>query len=75
MPKTIYITESQLKKLVNEDLTKNDVKSVVKGEISDYVGKNRAFEKRVKEITADVIKELFKTLWQKNNLYSADIKS
>lgn len=69
MPKKIKITESQLKQtmsnLLIEELDKDDVVELFK--------KNRDFEKRVKEISAGVVSELFRILWQRRAFYD-DIK-
>lgn len=69
MPKKIKITESQLKQtmsnLLIEELDKDDVVELFK--------KNREFEKRVKEISAGVVSELFRILWQRRAFYD-DIK-
>lgn len=69
MPKKIKITEAQLKEsmsnLLIEELDKDDVVDMFK--------KNRDFEKRVKEISAGVVSELFRILWQRRAFYD-DIK-
>lgn len=69
MSKKIKITESQLehmkKTLIQEELDKDDVVDMFK--------KNREFEKRVKEISAGVVSELFRILWQRRAFYD-DIK-
>lgn len=69
MPKRIKITERQLKEsmsnLLIEELDKDDVVDLFK--------KNKEFEKRVKEISAGVVSELFRILWQRRAFYD-DIK-
>lgn len=69
MPKKIKITEAQLKEsmsnLLIEELDRDDV--------VDMFQKNREFEKRVKEISAGVVSELFRILWQRKAFYD-DIK-
>lgn len=69
MSKKIIITETQLKEsmsnLLIEELDKDDVVDMLK--------KNREFEKRVKEISAGVVSELFRILWQRRAFYD-DIK-
>jgi hypothetical protein len=69
MSKKIKITENQLKQsmstLLMEELDKDDVVDMFK--------KNRDFEKRVKEISAGVVSELFRILWQRRAFYD-DIK-
>lgn len=65
MSKRIKITESQLKNsglsILSEEMDKEDVIELFK--------KNRDFEKRVKEISAGVISELFRILWQRKGFY------
>jgi hypothetical protein len=69
MSKKIKITEKQLmysmSNLLTEELDKDD--------IVDMFKKNRDFEKRVKEISAGVVSELFRILWQRRAFYD-DIK-
>lgn len=72
MPKKIIISESQLAKIaLNEsEVSKDEIKKVVK----DIAKQDREFEQRVKNIAADVVKNLFKTLWQKFGMYDNDIR-
>ena len=69
MSKRIKITEKQFKdsmsNLLIEELDKDDVVDMFK--------KNQDFEKRVKEISAGVVSELFRILWQRRAFYD-DIK-
>jgi len=55
------ITESQIVKLVTEEMTKSDVLDIVK--------KDRDFEKRIKDITTDVITDLFRILFQHQGIF------
>lgn len=71
MPKKIIINEEQIKRIIaEENLTKNDVDKIV----ANFAKTDREFERRVKNIAADVVKQLFKTLWQKNGIYDHDIR-
>lgn len=69
MSRKIILTENQFKysmsNLLQEELDKDDVVDLFK--------KNREFEKRVKEISAGVVSELFRILWQRRAFYD-DIK-
>ena len=69
MSKNIIITETQFRNamssMLKEELDKDDVVDMFK--------KNRDFEKRVKEISAGVVSELFRILWQRRAFYD-DIK-
>lgn len=69
MPKKIRITESQLKESMSNFL----VEELDKDDVVDMFKKNRDFEKRVKEISAGVVSELFRILWQRRAFYD-DIK-
>ena len=69
MPKNIKITESQLKESMSNLL----IEELDKDDIEDMFKKNREFEKRVKEISAGVVSELFRILWQRRAFYD-DIK-
>lgn len=69
MPKKIKITESQLKNSFSNIL----LEELEKDDIEDMFKKNREFEKRVKEISAGVVSELFRILWQRRAFYD-DIK-
>lgn len=73
MPKKIIISEEQLEKIaINEaETSKEDVKKILK----DVVKQDKDFEKRIKNIAADVVKNLFRTLWQKNGMYDSDIRA
>ena len=69
MPKKIKITESQLKSQMSNFL----IEELDKDDVVDMFKKNRDFEKRVKEISAGVVSELFRILWQRRAFYD-DIK-
>ena len=69
MSKKIKITESQLKESMSNLL----IEEIDKDDVIDLFKKNREFEKRVKEISAGVVSELFRILWQRRAFYD-DIK-
>lgn len=70
MSKKIKITESQLEELMKKSLIQEELD---KDDVVDMFKKNRDFEKRVKEISAGVVSELFRILWQRRAFYD-DIK-
>lgn len=61
----MFFNENKIKELVTEELTKTDVISLLK--------KDKDIEKRIKEITTEVIVNLFKILWQHRNFYDSNI--
>ena len=40
----------------------------------DVVKRDKNFEKRIKEITTDVVVDLFRVLWQRRSSYESEIK-
>jgi hypothetical protein len=55
------ITERQIVDMLTESLEKADLKK--------YIKDDKDFEKRVKEITSNVVTELFRVLWQHNAIF------
>lgn len=70
----VILTESQFAKLLEEEITKSDVDSRIDKKLSDYIKHNKDFEKQVKNIAGEVVKNLFRILWQKNNFYDKEIR-
>lgn len=51
---------------LNEDFDKDDLLHLLK--------KDRDIEKRIKEITTDVVTDLFRVLWQRKSTYESELK-
>lgn len=62
-----------MKRLINEELNKSDVRSITKGELSAFV-KQSEFKNAVKDITADALKNLYKALFQNTNFWQSQVK-
>lgn len=63
--KKALITESQLKRIIAEELKKSDVVDIVK--------KDKDIEKYIKDVTAHVLDKLFQVLWQQKSFYQSNI--
>lgn len=59
--------------VINEELTKNDVNSMISSKIDSFAG-SKDFERVIRKITADCFEELFKTLYQRSNTWTNSIK-
>lgn len=57
------LTENKIISLITEELKKSDVIDIIKND--------NEFEKRVKKITADVVTDLFRVLWQHSNIFKS----
>lgn len=53
---------------LQEDLTKNDVRSEIKNEMS-----TSSFEKKIKQICAEVLSDMYKAMWQKKSFWTNDV--
>ena len=78
--KKIILNESMFERLVTEqiieegDLTKADVKKIVKDAFKSDRELNKEIEKKVKSLVASSVNLLFRTLWQRRNFYEDEIK-
>ena len=59
----MVLTEGQIVEMVTEELQKSDVINLIKHD--------KDFEKKVKEIIADCIAEMFRVLWQHNGIFKS----
>ena len=81
MAKKVIINESTLKKAIASQLleeaglSKTDVENIVKSTIKSDRQLNKDIEKKVKDIAANCVNTLFKTLWQRRNFYENEIKN
>ena len=64
--------QDRINKIITEEITKAEVNSIVSNKIDSELRSND-FKKRVKEITAAVISDVFKVLWQRNNVWKGNV--
>lgn len=62
------INESVIKYIIEEELTRSDVNSIISDKMS-----SQEFKKKVKELASEVVNELFKILWQRNTLWKSSV--
>ena len=61
----LRISESHLRRIITEELKKDDIVDVVK--------KNKDIEQYIKKVAADVLDKLFQVLWQQKSFYQSNI--
>ena len=66
------ISESRIREIINEEISKTEVESIVSNRLSSAYN-SRDFKKAVKDITADVIEDLFRTLWNRSSAWKGGI--
>lgn len=59
---------------INEDVTQSEVRSIVNSKIDDFL-KDRAFEKRVNELTAKVLEKFITQLFNKRIMWTSTLKN
>lgn len=80
MSKKVIISEKFLKNIVanqiltESDLSKNDIVNIVRDTVKNDSQTKKDIEKKVKELVANTVNTLFKTLWQRRNFYEDEIK-
>lgn len=62
------INESAIRDIIEEELTRSDVNSIISDKMS-----SQEFKKKVKELASEVVNELFKILWQRNTLWKSSV--
>lgn len=65
--------DEKLRKMIVEELSKSDIKSMISSGNEDFL-KSKEFKEKVKEICAKTLEELYKILWTRKNFWSDAIK-
>jgi hypothetical protein len=78
----------QIRKILNENITKTDVKNEIKASmdtnefknkieriVKDKLKDNKEIEDKVVEITKNVLTQLYKTLWTKRGFWTSMLKN
>ena len=66
------ISEDRIRQIINEEIIKTEVESIVSNRISSAYN-TRDFKRAVKEVTAEVIEDLFRTLWNRSSTWKGGI--
>ena len=69
------VTKSDIDKAIKVYLTKDDFKSKVEKMVKDKLKDNKELEDKVVEITANVLTQLFKTLWVKRGSWRNNLSN
>lgn len=69
----MQINEEEIKRLLHEELTKGEVRSMIKDELEDYT-KNEKLKKTIRNITADVLEDFLDSLWVRKSFWKGSIK-
>lgn len=67
------IDEEKIRILVEKELTKTDVNSLINSKVESILQSNE-FKRKVKSITADVLEDLYRTMYQRKSFWQSSIK-
>lgn len=56
-----------------EEITKSEVRAIINSRIEDYI-KEKEFEKRIREITSDVLEKYFRMMWNKRGFWKNELR-
>lgn len=68
------ITENEIRKMLREELTKQEVRSIIDDKLSEYL-KDRELKKQIRNIAVDVIDDFFREMWRKNGFWKNPLKN
>lgn len=66
------VSDNRISQIINEEISKTEVESIVSNRLSSAYD-SRDFKKAVREISAEVIEDLFKTLWNRSSTWKGGI--
>ena len=66
------VSDKRISQIINEEISKTEVESIVSNRLSSAYN-SRDFKKAVKDITADVIEDLFRTLWNRSSTWKGGV--
>lgn len=67
------IDEKKIRNIVEEELTKAEVNSLINNKVDSILQSNE-FKRKVKAITADVLEDLYRTMYQKKTFWQSSVK-
>lgn len=67
------IDGNKIRSIIEEELTKTEVNSLINNKVDSILNSND-FKKKVKEITADVLEDLYRTMYQKKTFWQSSVK-
>lgn len=68
------MTDRRIREIINEELKKSEVESMIQSKLQSQLNSN-AFKKKVKELSAAVLSDVFKILWQRNNFWKNSVSN
>ena len=68
----VMVSDNRISEIINEEINKTEVDSIVSNRLSSSYN-TREFKRAVKDITAEVIEDLFRTLWNRSSTWKGGV--
>lgn len=68
----MMISDRRINEIITEEIGKADVESIVSRKLSSSYD-SKEFKRAVKEITAEVIEDLYRTLWNRSSTWKGGV--
>lgn len=68
------INEDYIRKIISEELSKQEVRSMIDSKISSFI-KEREFESKIREMISDAFEHFFKDMYNKRGFWKNGIKN
>lgn len=62
------------RKHINEELTKAEIRNMIDTKVADFI-KEKDFERRVRELTADAMEKFFRMMYNKRGFWKGELKN
>lgn len=66
------LNENEMRSMLMEELTKGEVTTMIASKLGDNLN-SREFKKKVKELAAEVVNEIFRILWQRSSFWKSSV--
>lgn len=68
------MNDERIRQIIKEELTKTEVNNMIQAKLKTNLSSND-FKKKVKELSAAVVADVFKILWQRNNFWKGAVSN
>lgn len=66
---------NMVKDRIDKEMKKKDFEKKVKGILTKEIKDNKELEKKMEEVAANIVTQLFKTLWVRRNVWRTRLKN
>ena len=66
--------ERYVRNLIREELSKSEVRSMITTALDNFL-KERELRKRIRELSAEILEDFFRQMWQRKSFWQSGIKN